>query len=122
MTNFGSPETRARTQNATEALRLSLAERRARLAERFIEAAEKALDDMRSTQWKVCNFGGKDNTFAVAQIEFVPTADQRNLMIIAATAIDKHKILDQYDADARDADAVTAWIAGLSGRGKSDKE
>lgn len=109
-------------QNATESLRLSLADRRARLAERFIEAAEKALDDMRSTQWKVFNFGGKDNTFEMRVIDCVPTADQRNLMIIAATAVDKHKILDQYDADARDADAVTAWIAGLSGRGKSEKE
>lgn len=104
-------------QNAIEATRLSLAERRQRLAERFIHAAEKALGDMESQTWQVFNFGGKDNSFEMRSIKFVPTADQRNLMIIAATAVDKHKVLDQYDSDQREADAVTAWIRNITGRG-----
>lgn len=115
---FGAPETRARMQNAIEATRLNLAERRARLAERFVHAAEKALADMESQTWKVFNFGGKDNTFEMRVIDCVPTADQRNLMIIAATAVDKHRALDQYDSDQRDADAVTSWIRAMTGRGE----
>jgi transposase-like protein len=114
---FGAPETRAKMQNAIEATRLSLAERRQRLAERFVHAAEKALADMESQTWKVFNFGGKDNTFEMRVIDCVPTQDQRNLMIIAGTAIDKHKMLDQYDSDQREADAVTAWIRNMTGRG-----
>ena len=114
---FGAPETRAKMQNAIEATRQSVADRRARLSERFIERAERALDAM-DQPITVFNFGGKDNTFAAREMPIPPTADQRNLMIIAATAVDKHKMLDQYDSDAargNDMDLFLRHMMGLDG-------
>jgi len=113
---FGSPQTRARTEKATEALKLSLAQRREKLAEAFLTEAERAIRDANADEYQVFNFGGKDNTFEMRSIHFVPVKDRQILLTTAAIAADKHKMLDQYDADARDADAVSAWIAGLSGR------
>lgn len=111
----GSPATRAKMENATKTRQLTMADRRARLAERFVEVAERALDDMDSPA-TVFNFGGKDNTFEARVLPRPPTADQRNLAIIAATAVDKHKVLDNYDSDVRDRDALTAWLDHMTGR------
>lgn len=112
---FGTPQARDRLKNAIETRQLTMADRRARLAERFVEVAERALDDMVSPA-TVFNFGGKDNTFEARVLPRPPTADQRNLAIIAATAVDKHKVLDNYDSDVRDRDALTAWLDHMTGR------
>lgn len=112
---FGDAATRDQLKNALETRLLTLADRRARLAERFVEVAERALDDMVSPA-TVFNFGGKDNTFEARVLPRPPTADQRNLAIIAATAVDKHKVLDNYDSDVRDRDALTAWLDHMTGR------
>lgn len=104
---------RAQTNNATEQVRATNAQRRAALAARFLDAAERALDDMESPA-KIYNFGGKDNTYNEVAVERPPTADQRNLMIIAATATDKHKVLDQYDSatDNADVSKFLEWLGG----------
>lgn len=108
--SFGSPEHRDRMQNAIETRQLTMADRRARLAERTLDAAERALNDMESAEWKVYNFGGKDNTFAMVKVDFVPPNDRRNLAIVFGTMLDKHKMLDLYDSSAREADALTLWL------------
>lgn len=96
-----------------------MADRRSRLAERMIEVAERALDDMESPA-TVFNFGGKDNTFEARVLPRPPTGDQRNLTIIAATAIDKHKILDHYDSDTRERDALTLWLEHMMPKGTNN--
>lgn len=106
-------------QNAIESRQLTMADRRSRLAERMIEVAERALDDMESPA-TVFNFGGKDNTFEARVLPRPPTGDQRNLTIIAATAIDKYKVLDNYDTDARERDALTLWLEHMMPRGVGD--
>lgn len=114
-----APSARARTENATAAMRANLAERRARLAELLIERAERELADM-DQPVTVYNFGGKDNTYNEKLIASPGSADRRNMMIIAATAIDKHKILDQYDSDAARGNAVDMWLAHMMGGGDAD--
>lgn len=100
---------RERTRNATRALVADGAARRQALAERLLDEAQKALDSMH----RPCvayNFGGKDNTFNEHEIREPSFADKRNLMIIAATALDKHKMLDQYDSNESLANAVDEWL------------
>jgi hypothetical protein len=112
---LGAAEARTRTQNAIEAKQLSNAERRARLAERMLEVAEQALADMTSPH-EVYNFGGKDNTFNSRTVSQPSAADRRNLIIIAGTALDKHKMLDQYDTAGRAAAQVDAFLQHLTGQ------
>lgn len=104
---------RAATKNATEQQKLTNAQLRAEISRLFAERAREALADMRRPA-KIYNFGGKDNTYNEKDVEQPPTADQRNLMIIAATAMDKHKMLDAYDAASDNAD-VAAWLEWMSG-------
>lgn len=113
---FGDPATRASLQNAIEASQLDMAARRAALAERSLRLAESVMDDLESRHWKIYNFGGKDNTLAMAEVDFVPPSDKRNLIITFGTALDKHKMLDNYDSDVRDKDALTAWLEHMTGR------
>lgn len=116
---LGTPEIRDRMKNAIATRVLTMADRRARLSERWVEVAERALDDMESPA-TVFNFGGKDNTFEARVLPRPPTADRRNLAIIAATAVDKHKVLDNYDSDARDRDALTVWLEHMMPKGTDD--
>lgn len=90
---------RSETKNATEAAAADNAASRARLAARFLDEAHKALDDLHRPH-NVFNFGGKDNTFNERELPEPPTGDKRNLMIIAATAVDKSMALDRHDSGA----------------------
>lgn len=110
-----SSESRARTKNATDAQRTDLAARRAALSERFVAAAERALDDMEAPA-VIYNFGGKDNTYNERRVSRPPTGDLRNLAIIAATMFDKHKVADQYDAQQGLSAAVDDWLADRLGK------
>lgn len=58
----------------------------------------------------IYNFGGKDNTYNEKQVSRPPVADQRQLATIAAIALDKHKMLDNYDAQQGLASAVDDWL------------
>jgi hypothetical protein len=100
---------RSQTKSATAAKTADLAARRARISERLVEAAERALDDMNAPS-VIYNFGGKDNTYAERPVSRPPVADQRQLATIAAIALDKHRMLDQYDAQQGMASAVDDWL------------
>jgi hypothetical protein len=106
---------RAQTKNATEATRADLAARRARISERLVEAAERALDDMQAPA-TIFNFGGKDNTYNSKVVPRPPVGDQRQLATIAAIALDKHKMLDNYDASQQLASAVDDWLGDMLDR------
>lgn len=112
---LGTPESRAKTKNATAATVADMAAQRAEISQRMLAAARRALDDMDSPA-KIYNFGGKDNTYNEREVPRPTTADQRNLMIIAATALDKHKMLDGYDASKAAASAVDDWLGAMLGR------
>jgi hypothetical protein len=108
-------DARARTKNATEARRADMAEQRARLTQRLLRVAERALDDMEN-EAIIYNFGGKENTYNQRKVDRPPTVDQRNLATIAAIALDKHRMLDTYDTLNSTASAVDDWLQGVIGR------
>jgi len=110
---------RSRVENAIQEHRLTAAERRARLADRFLDNVEQALDDM-NTEALIFNFGGKDNTYEARTLPRPPTADLRNLATIAAIFTDKHKMLDQYDSDARSGAMLDRWLNAMIGEDQSD--
>lgn len=64
----------------------------------------------------IYNFGGKDNSYNQRVVERPPTGDQRNLMTVAAIALDKHKMLDTYDTQQSISSAVDDWLGAMMGR------
>lgn len=112
--SLATVHTRDAVKNACEQRKLVDADRRTALASRMLDVASRALDDM-DLPCTVYNFGGKDNHYAEQTIPRPSAADRRNLMIIAATAIDKHKILDQYDAAGARASAFDEWLKAMTG-------
>lgn len=109
------PFSREQTKNATAAAVADNASERARLARRFLEEAHRALDAMHA-ETVIWNFGGKDNTYNERTVSEPPTGDKRNLMVIAATAADKHVVLDKHDADTGNLAAVDEWIVFMKGK------
>lgn len=106
---------RSATKNATAAAVADSASERARLARRFLDEAHSALDSMHA-ETVIYNFGGKDNTYNEKTVPEPPTGDKRNLMIIAATAADKHVVLDRHDSDTTGLAAVDSWLLFMSGK------
>lgn len=97
---------REQTENATRAAVADNRALRTELSRRMLEEAKRALDDMHG-QYTVFSFGGKDNTYAEKTLPEPPTADKRNLMVIAATAVDKHIVIDRHDSGAGVDEAVS---------------
>lgn len=88
---------RSQTKNATEAVIADSRALRASTARRLIVKANDLLDQMDQPHI-VFNIGGKDNIYTEQLMAKPPTGDLRNLMVTAATAIDKHIVLDRHDA------------------------
>lgn len=106
------PESRARMEKAIERRALSNADRRAELAGRLLAEARAALDDMQNGSIvHASSFG--EITFA--QASRVLPRDRQALMTTAAIALDKHRMLDQYDSAAAGAAAVDLWLQGMIG-------
>ena len=93
---------RSQTKNATEAAALDSKALRVRTARRFLDKANELLDQMDEPHL-VFNFGGKDNTYEEHLLQKPPTGDLKNLMVSAATAIDKHLVLERHDSASSDA-------------------
>jgi hypothetical protein len=89
---------RSATKDATRAAVLDGKARRTLMSHRLLDRAEMALDNMDGPHL-VFNFGGSSNTYREHLLDVPPTADQRNLMTMAAIAIDKHLAIDRHDAD-----------------------
>lgn len=106
---------RSKTKNATEAAVADAAASRVLLSKRFLAEAHNALDALHQPH-TAFNFGGKDNTYAEKKLPEPPTGDKRNLMIIAATAADKHMQLDRHDSDTTGLAAVDSWLLFMSGK------
>lgn len=97
---------RAKTENATKAQMADNRALRAELSRRLLVKASDALDQMDQPH-RVFAFGGKENTFNDEVLDRPPTGDMRNLMVIAATAIDKHIVIDRHDSGAGVDEAVS---------------
>jgi hypothetical protein len=104
-------EAHARTANATEQNRATNAQRRARLAGRFLDEAEAALDAI-SEGSTIAGFSF--GVFVEGTTSKITARDRRELLTAAAIAGDKHKMLDQYDADADTTD-VAKFLNALGG-------
>lgn len=102
---------RSKTKNATEAAEADNAAVRAQLSKRFLAEAVSALDALH-TEHRAHNFGGKDNTYREKMLPEPPTGDKRNLMIIAATAVDKSMALDRHDSGAG-AEQLGSLLGGM---------
>lgn len=100
---------RTQTKNATEALRSDNKAKRAELQELFLRRGKEALLAM-DQPFVVFKIGGKDNIYTEHDVPIPPTVDQRNLMIIAATALDKALAIERFDTDDQDLPAVDAWV------------
>ncbi|MFF4412131.1 hypothetical protein ACFYY8_06330 [Streptosporangium sp. NPDC001559] len=105
---------RTQTKNATEAKKADNAALRATTSRRFLEEANRFLDDLHRPAL-IWNFGGKDNTFNSKELPEPPTADKRNLIVSAATAIDKHLAVEKHDNSGESHAAVDQWLEGMTG-------
>ncbi|MEU8642254.1 hypothetical protein AB0C91_10085 [Streptomyces sp. NPDC048674] len=103
---------RSKIAAATQARLADLAERRAILAERLTEAAEKALTEM-DEPTLVFAFGGKENTFASEWLDKAPANEKRALMGTAGMAIDRSLRLAPAEA-AGGADEAKSMLGKLA--------
>jgi transposase-like protein len=93
---------RLQTENATRAAAIDSKALRVSTARRFLDKTNELLDQMDEPHL-VFNFGGKDNTYEEHLLKKPPTGDLKNLMVSAATAIDKHLVLERHDSASSDA-------------------
>lgn len=107
---------RSKTKNATEAKAADNARDRVNLSARFLAEAHAALDDLHE-EHTVFAFGGRENSYNEHTLPKPPTGDKRNLMIIAATAADKHMALERHDNETEGLAAVDAWLRDVTGGG-----
>lgn len=101
---------RERTRDAVAALKADAAERRARLAMRHIEHAEKTLDrlDAPTYKTKIKDVGGSER---VVELDFVP-ADEYRLLTLTGKAHEEASMkLDLHDAPR----AQTVEVSGPGG-------
>jgi transposase-like protein len=105
---------RSKTKNATEAARVDNAALRASTSRRFLEEANRFLDDLHKPH-TAYNFGGKDNTFNSKEFPEPPVTDKRNLITAAAVAIDKHLAVEKHDNSGEAHAAVDAWLQEMTG-------
>jgi len=105
---------RSQTQNATQARQADLAELRSLTSARFLRKANEMLDRM-DEPCEVFAFGGVDNRVSTHVLDRPPSQDARNFMISAATALDKHLVLDRHDSDDKGGAAVDAWLRHVMG-------
>lgn len=103
----------ARTAAATEARKADAAVRRKAVEDQALASAQRLLDQM----WQpatVFNFGGKDNTYEVAQQDEPPFADKRNIatavQALMQTAL---KIAEHDKADAATS-GVDEWLKHMT--------
>ncbi|MFG2059678.1 helix-turn-helix domain-containing protein [Micromonospora sp. NPDC048930] len=103
---------RARTRAATEAKKDDARAKRAALAVRLLDDAERLREQLFQPAL-VYNFGGKENTFEQATIPEPSFRDKRDLMNAIGIAIDKSVRLDEYDADPG-IDAAKSMLGALA--------
>lgn len=105
---------RTNTEKGTQARSADLAELRSLTSARFLQEANKMLDRL-NEPCEVYAFGGAENRFNSEVLHRPPSAEARNFIVSAATALDKHLILDRHDSDDKGGAAVDAWLRHVMG-------
>lgn len=100
---------RTRTKNATQALLDDNKAKRAELQKLFLQRSREALAAM-DQPFIVYKIGGKDNIYTEQHVDRPPTGDLRNLMIVAATGLDKALVIERHDTDDQNLSGVDAWL------------
>ncbi|QYM76919.1 helix-turn-helix domain-containing protein [Leucobacter luti] len=104
---------RARTAQAVAAHSIDLAAGRQRLAEKMLQRAEEALDDL-DKPYLVYNFGGKDNTYEEHELKRAPIEVRRNALTMAGITFDKLTRIVEKDPDVSGAQSVVQSLeAGI---------
>lgn len=104
--------TREITKKATEASLSDLAARRAKLAGELLAYAEETMERARQL---------RDGTYVAPvgipdyALDWMPSVAQS--LVTVGIALDKHKMLDQYDSEARGAAAVDLFLRAVAGEG-----
>ena len=100
---------------AHEARSAYSAERRAKIAARLTEEAEKLLDDLHG-QYHAWNFGGRENTFAEEILDEPPVEAKRALIQSAREALRTVIEIDRHDNRADEGlAAVDQWLRSITG-------
>ena len=103
--------------HAHEARSAYSAERRATIAARLTEEAEKLLDEMHG-KYKVHNFGGKDNTFNEKTLDEPPTEAKFTMVRAVGQAMKTVLEIDKHDnRDSENLSGFDAWWAAMMGEG-----
>ena len=109
---------RSQTKSATEAAVADARAIRAATSRRFLDEANKLLDELRQPH-TAYSFGGRDNTYAEHEFPEPPVDAKRTLITAAAIAFDKHLAQERHDADdGTGLSAVDAWLRGMLGETK----
>lgn len=103
---------RTATKAATEARQADLAERRARLREKYLQRADELLDQMDKPHLAF-NFGGKDNTYTEKKLDRPPVKDLRDLMQAASIATTAELRIAAAESDTSD-EAAKSVLIGLA--------
>jgi len=104
---------REQVKQATRAKNMSNAARMAALAERFLDIAERALSDTEQT-YLVHTFAGPTGMFVEHVIPRPPAKERQHLIISAATAVDKVRMIEDRKTEAS-ASEVDRWLASIAG-------
>lgn len=104
---------REKTAEATAAKSIDLAAGRQRLAEKMLQRAEEALDDL-DKPYIVFSFGGRDNVYAEHKLDRPPVEVKRNVLTMAGITFDKLSRIVEKDPDVSGAQSVVQSLeAGI---------
>ncbi|MEU4171007.1 helix-turn-helix domain-containing protein [Streptomyces sp. NPDC026665] len=104
----------AEVRQATEIRTADLADRRAALAQRLQDVAERELEKVNKPHlyW---DWGGKEHDYDERWHDEPTPGDKRALMGVVATAIDRSLKLAPPEQDTEGLAAVDAWLKGMMG-------
>lgn len=106
---------RSATKSATEAAVTDAASIRAATSRRFLDEANKLLDELHKPH-VAYSFGGKENSYNEHEFPEPPVDAKRTLITAAAIAFDKHIAQARHDATgAEGGSAVDEWLAMMLG-------
>ncbi len=103
---------RSKTKSATAAAVADSRARREAIRARLLDKADTLLDLM-DRPYKVFAFAGRDGDYREHERDRPPPSELRNLMVSAATALDKHMALDRHDSS--DPGEVASLLGALLG-------
>ncbi len=106
-----SDAAREQVEKAASARRATFAQQRAELAQMMLDQAREAIAEIGRGSF-VTGVAGGD--IICRRVSHTSARDRQALLVAAGIALDKHRMLDQYDADTDTAD-VAKFLNALGG-------